>query len=68
MENLLDLDFSKDHLFFPHQDSTNSSPSTHGDLISGPLKLVKKGLGPNFPTSSKVFEPLNILGKRVLGT
>ena len=48
--------------------STNSLPSTHGGLVSGPLKLVKNGLVPNIPTSSKVFEPLNILGKRVLGT
>ena len=68
LENTLHLDFTKDYSFFPHQDSTNSLPSTHGGHVSGPLKLVKKGLVPNFPTSSKVFEPLNILGKRVLGT
>ena len=30
--------------------------------------MVKKGLVSNLPVSSKVFEPMNILGKRVLGT
>ena len=54
-------------MFFPHRDSTNSSPSTHGDLVSSPLKLVKKGLVPNLPASSKVFEPMNIQGKSGLG-